>query len=179
MPSPNTASRFDEIYDSTNKAVLTYITAKCRYTADINDIFQETYVEFYGVLIKCKADYIKNEKAFVLKIAKRKIAKYYSLMEKLRIFISLTPIDENDDEVDLSYFEADSILMEDYVVNQVMLETAWQYINTKAEIVQKVFYLMFNVGLTIPEIAKALSMSESNVKNKLYRTLKELRKLLK
>ena len=43
---------------------------------------------------------------------------------------------------------------------------------------KKVFYLFYDVGQTIPEIARALSMSESNVKHKLYRTLKELQTLL-
>ncbi|MFQ9801920.1 MAG: sigma factor-like helix-turn-helix DNA-binding protein [Clostridia bacterium] len=35
--------------------------------------------------------------------------------------------------------------------------------------------MYYSLDLTIPEIAKQLSMSESNVKNKLYRTLKEMR----
>jgi DNA-directed RNA polymerase specialized sigma24 family protein len=37
---------------------------------------------------------------------------------------------------------------------------------------------MYDVDLTIVEIAEVLSISESSVKNKLYRTLKEIRKLL-
>ena len=58
MSNPNIASRFDDIYDSTNQAVLAFITAKCKNTADISDIFQDTYMELYQVLIKrgAKAD---------------------------------------------------------------------------------------------------------------------------
>jgi RNA polymerase sigma-70 factor (ECF subfamily) len=59
-----------------------------------------------------------------------------------------------------------------------MLDSAGQFLTTKPEDVQKIFYLMYDVGLSISEIAQALSISESNVKNKLYRTLKELRNLL-
>ncbi len=45
MVDPNITSRFNEIYDSTGKTVLAFVTAKCRNTADIQDIVQDTYVE--------------------------------------------------------------------------------------------------------------------------------------
>jgi len=179
MSNPNIASRFDEIYNSTNKAVLSYITAKCKNTADISDIFQETYMELYQVLIKRGAEYITNEKAFVLRIAKQRIARYYSLLERLRIFVSMRATNEDGEEVDLSDLEADAFLTEDFSVNHALIETARQFIGAKPEDVQKVFYLMYDVGLSIPEIAQTLSLSESSVKNKLYRTLNELRNLLK
>ena len=179
MSNPNIASRFDEIYNSTHKAVLSYITAKCKNTADISDIFQETYMELYQVLIKRGAGYITNEKAFVLRIAKQRIARYYSLLERLRIFVSMRATNEDGEEVDLSDLEADAFLTEDFSVNHALIETARQFIGAKPEDVQKVFYLMYDVGLSIPEIAQTLSLSESSVKNKLYRTLNELRNLLK
>jgi len=178
MPNPDIALRFDEIYDSTNKAILAFITAKCGNTADISDIFQDTYMELYQVLCRRGVDYVTHDKALMLRIAKRKVARYYSLLEKLRSFISTKSINENEEEFELSDFDAKAFLTEDFTVNQNLLETARQYIYSKPEDVQKVFYLMYDADLSIPEIAKALSMSESNVKNKLYRTLKELRKLL-
>ena len=100
MPSPGTASRFDEIYNNTNKAVLAFITAKCGRIADAGDIFQETYMELYRILDKHGADYVTNEKALVMRLAKQKLSKHYSLMERLRIFVSITT--ENDDEIDFS-----------------------------------------------------------------------------
>ena len=59
-----------------------------------------------------------------------------------------------------------------------MLDEARQCIQSKPEDVKKIFYLYYDMGLTVPEIAEKLSVSQSNVKNKLYRTLKELRNLL-
>jgi RNA polymerase sigma-70 factor (ECF subfamily) len=178
MSNPNTASRFDEIYDSTSKSVLAFITAKCGRTADINDIFQDTYLELYQVLDKRGAEYVENDSAFIFTIAKRKIARYYSLRERLRDFISLNAVGENEEEVDISDFESDGFLVEDFAVNHVLYETVKQFLQSKSEIVQKVFYLMYDVDLTIPEIAQALSLSESSVKNKLYRTIKEIRNLI-
>lgn len=179
MSNQNAASRFDEIYDSTSKEVLAFITAKCGRTADIADIFQETYAELYKLLLKRGADYITHERALVFRIAKRKISKHYSLPERLRVFVSInTAASENGAEADFSDIEAEGFLTEEFAVNNVMYENARQFIKSKPEDVRKVFYLMYDIGLTIPEIAEALSMSESSVKNKLYRTLKELRNLL-
>ena len=178
MSNPNAASRFDEIYNSTNKAVLTFIIAKCGRVADINDILQDTYLELYQLLNKRGADYVTNEKALVLRIAKQKVAKYYSLMERLKIFVSMTTTNEDGEEIELSELEADSFLTEDFTINQMMFESVRKAIEQKSEVVKKVFYLFYDVGLTIPEIAKELSISESSVKNNLYRTIKELRSLL-
>jgi len=180
MPDTNIVARFDEIYDSTNKLVLAYITSKCGNTADINDIFQETYMELYQRLQKRGADYVKDGKAFVLKIAKNKIFRHYTIAERLRIFVSMTAKNEDSEyeEIELSDAEADAFIMEDSVINQIILENAQQFIQQKSKNVEKIFYLFYDVGLSIPEIAKTLSLTESNVKNKLYRTIKELQNLL-
>lgn len=179
MSNPNIASRFDEIYNSTNKAVLAFITAKCSHTADIKDIFQETYLELYNILRKRGANYVTNEKALIFKIAKQKLARYYSLMERLRMFMSFDVHKEDGEKIDISDFEADDFLTEDFIVNQDILESALQFIHSKPEDVQKIFYLKYDVHLSIPEISNLLNINESNVKNKLYRTLKEIRELLK
>ena len=178
MPNPDAASRFGEIYDSTSKAVLAFITSKCGRTADISDIFQDTFTELYEALDKRGVDYILNEKAYVLRIARRKVARYYSLLERLRIFVSMTTTNEDGEEISLSDVEAEAFMTEDFSADHAMLDAVREFIASKPEDVQKVFYLMYDVGLTIPEISQALSISQSNVKNKLYRTLKELRELL-
>jgi RNA polymerase sigma factor (sigma-70 family) len=183
MANPNIASRFDEIYNSTNKAVLAFITAKCKNTVDISDIFQDTYMELYQVLIKRGAEYVANEKAFVLRIAKQKISRYYSLLKRLQMFISMTVITDDNEEIDLYNADIDSFLMEDstedYIINKILLEKLWQIIDKKPADVKKIFYLFYDVGLSIPEIAQTLSLNESNVKSKIYRTVKELQTFLK
>ena len=177
MQDPSIPSKFNEIYNSTHKAVLTFITAKCARTADISDIFQDTYMELFCVLQKRGTGYILSDKAFVLRLAKQKLARYYSLQERLKMFVSSAAVDTDCEDANIN-FEASTFLTEDFAVDQVMLDAAKEFIHTRPETVQKVFYLFYDIGLTIPEIAKALAISESNVKNKLYRSLKELRKLL-
>ena len=173
------ASRFDEIYSFTYKSVLAFITAKCKNTADISDILQDTYMELYQVLIKRGVNYITNESAFVLRIARQKIPRYYSLLEKLKNFVPMTSVNGEGEQTDFCDFEADTFLTEDFCVNHALIEIVRAFIETKPEEVQKIFNLMYDIELTIPEIAHALSLSESNVKSKLYRTLKEIRNILK
>jgi len=95
------------------------------------------------------------------------------------MFVSYDALNGQGDEVDFSDPEADGFLIEDFVVDQEDLHNARRFIHTQPEAVQKVFYLFYELDLTIPQIARALSIGESNVKNKLYRTLKELKNLLK
>jgi RNA polymerase sigma-70 factor (ECF subfamily) len=172
-------SRFDEIYNSTHKDVLSFIASKCGNAADINDIAQETYLELYRLLSKRGTDYVQNDKAVVIKIARQKLSRYYSVMERLKLLVPLVTANEDGEEVMLSDLEANAFLAEDFTNDRLLIENARQFIKAKPEDVKKIFYLFYDVDLQIPEIAKALSMSESGVKNKLYRTLKELRELLK
>ena len=178
MAGPNITLRFNEMYDSTYKSVLSYVTAKCSNTADIQDIMQDTYVELYQILEKRGVDYVKNEKALCLRIARQKLSRYYTLLERLKMFVPIITTTNNGEEVEAADYEIDSFLIEDFTINQIMLEEVRCFIEQKPQDVKKVFYLFYDVGHTIPEIAQLLSMSESNVKHKLYRTLKELRKLL-
>ena len=178
MVDPKVTSQFNEIYDSTYRVALSFVAAKCCNTADIHDILQDTYVELYQIIEKRGVDYIKNAKALVLRIARQKLYRYYSLIERLRMVVPITATKEDGEEVELFELESSAFLTEDFVIDKLMLEDVKRFIKQKPQDVKKVFYLFYDVGLTIPEISKTLSMSESNVKHKLYRTLKELRALL-
>jgi RNA polymerase sigma-70 factor (ECF subfamily) len=129
----------------------------------------------------CKrgADYINNEQAFVLRIAKRKVAKYYALLEKLRIFVPMVTVNDNGDEADLTDLNADAFVSEDFTLTDNLIDDVKQAIRSKSEDVQKIFYLTYDMDLSISEVGQALDMSESCVKNKLYKTLKELRVLFR
>jgi RNA polymerase sigma-70 factor (ECF subfamily) len=174
-------SRFNGIYDDTSKAILAFITAKCGNTADISDIFQDTYMELYELIGRRGTGYVTDAKALVFRIAKRKIARHYSLRKRLKIFVSMSISIKNEagEETELPELNALNLfLTEEFAVNQIMLDSAKQFIGRKPEDVKKIFYLFYDMDKSIPEIAKILKSSESNVKNKLYRTIKELRNLL-
>jgi len=181
MVDQGITAKFDEIYNSTYKSVVSLVTARCNNTADISDIVQDTYMELYQLLNKRGIGYIQNDKAITLKIAKRKLSRYYSLAQRLKVFIPLVTANESGDEVTLSDFEADSFHgfnTEDFAINKAVMEEVRKVISEKPAKVKKIFHLFYDVDLSIAEIAKTLCISESDVKNKLYRTIKELRELL-
>ena len=178
MLESNIDSRFNEIYDSTNRPVLEFITSRCSNTSNINDIFQDTYMELYQLMNKRGAEYVTDGKALVFRIAKQKISRHYSLWKRLQMFVPMTVKDKDNEEIELSDIAADSFLTEDFVVNQIMLDNVKRYIKQKPDDIKKIFYLFYDMDMAITEIAETLSLSESSVKNKLYRTINELRKLL-
>lgn len=160
---------FEKLYNDTHDKVLIYIISKCGKTEDIEDIFQETYMEIAGIIRKKGTAYIRNCEAFVIQIARRKIHRHYTLLERFKAY--------RGEEYDANEL-ADPISLEDYVLNREMVEQVQIFLKSKSEIVKKVFYLYYGMDLSISEIARALSLTESNVKNHLYRTLKEIREHL-
>lgn len=179
MDVQTTVTRFNEIYDFTNRKVLAAITAKCGNLADIGDIFQETYLELFAILSKRGTDFIQNDEAFVMRIARHKIYRHYSLLKKLSRFVPNAVDSEEGTETNLADYEPISVDIEESVVNSMLVEDIRRQLDTKPDDIRRIFTLFYSLGQTIPEIALLLGISESNVKHKLYRTLKELREVYK
>ena len=169
MVDHNITTYFNEIYERTFKNTIRYISAKCSNIEDITDICQEVYTEVYTVLSKKGVRYINNPEAFVTNIAKSKVYRHYSKSEKIKGI----PIDEADIEDE----DLGSYTIEDDIITKQLAENVAGHLRTMKGDVKRIFYLYYYSGLSIAEIADELNMSESNVKNKLYRTVRELRKL--
>ncbi|MCM1246580.1 MAG: sigma-70 family RNA polymerase sigma factor [Roseburia sp.] len=165
---------FDELYDATHEKVLAYIIVKCGNTEDVADIFQETYTEIVKVICKHGIDYFKNPEAFVMQVAKKKIYRHYKLLERLRGIEETYDFDESN----LNNIEIEQVSFAELAATKEMVETAISYLKQKDELTKKIFYLYYFLDKSIKEIARLFSVKESNVKNKLYRTLKELREYL-
>ncbi|HCX79596.1 MAG TPA: hypothetical protein DG577_09305 [Firmicutes bacterium] len=177
MVDQNIISLFNCIYDNTNRKVLRFITAKCNNTSDISDIFQDTYMELYAVMVKRGLDYIANSEAFVMNIAKQKVYRHYSLLTRLKFAIPLSVADEDGNEINIADLEANYFSFNTSMLNSALIAEIKRAISAKPQIVQKIFLLRYSLDMTIPEIAELLSVGESYVKNKLYRTRNELREL--
>ena len=162
---------FEEIYNSTYNNTLKYIVCNCSNIDDVNDIVQDTYVELYKILQKRK--YIELEKVqnYIIGIAKNRLRKYYGMVYK---FKTLSIFVNNDlKEYEISNYE--KFDMEIDVLDKLDAKMVWEYIKKKKIIVIKVFYLYLYFDLKISEIAKILNISESNVKNIIYRTIKQIK----
>ena len=78
----------------------------------------------------------------------------------------------------LKNIDIEQISFEEFLESKEMVEMAISYLVQKDELTKKIFYLYYFMEKPIKEIADLFSVKESNVKNKLYRTLKELRQYL-
>lgn len=169
-------SAFNKIYDSTSKFALNYITAKCGNTDDIGDILQETYMEVYSIMLDKGADFIDNDEAFVINIAKNKIYKYYSKLEKAKADLSLSVITNDNGEININ-LNPEEVDIDDSICDKALIDEIEKHIKSKSTEIQKIFFMRFSLDLSITEIANLLDKKESHIKNKLYRTINELREL--
>ena len=145
---------------------------KCSNIEDVNDLVQDTYVELYNILKKKQKIYLENCQSFVIGIAKKKIQKYYGLLYRLK---NHNIYQVENEEIELP----DDWDLEVETIKKLSAEAVWNYIKTKNIKTVKVFYLYYCTEIKISQIAKELNMSESNVKNILYRTIKDIKENIK
>lgn len=173
MKDASNISKFNKIYKSTYNNVLKYIIYKCSNIEDVNDIIQETYLEFYNSLIKDKE--IDDYHKYIKGIAKNKIKKHYNLIYKIKTISIFSQKQENLDIIDSIKNDID---IEKIIIKSNDKELIWNYLKTKKLVIQKIFYLYYALDFKIKDISKELNVSESYTKNYLYRTLKELQEIL-
>lgn len=164
---------FEKIYQETYQSTLKFIIIKCNNIDEVNDIIQDTYMELLKIIEKKKILKIDNLNSYIIGIANNIIRRHYHLKKKENI-ISYYAENSNENEVEMK----DSFDLEQDIITKENVEEVWKYIKNKDLLTIKIFYLYFAMGLRILEIAKELELTESNVKNKIYRTLKELKKYL-
>ena len=161
---------FEQIYRQTYNMLIRYIVVKCNNIDDINDILQETYIELLKKIRKQKNLETENINNFIYGIANNIIKRHFH-KKKLEKVVYLYSNDEEDTPLDIE----DTFDLEQDFITKENVDKVWQYINTKDLLTTKVIYLYFILGLKISDVANELNISESNAKNKIYRTLKELK----
>ena len=165
MTSQSNLKKFNNIYDETYSDVLKYVIIKCHNINDANDIIQDTYLEFWKILNKKDIEEV-NIKSYLIGIAINKIKKHYTIIDRIRT-ISIF----NDKEISIK----SNINIENLIIKNNDWSLIWEYIkNKKNQDIPKIFYLYYKLELSIKEISKELNVTESYVKNLIYRTLKEL-----
>lgn len=161
---------FEHIYKQTYNILIRYIVVKCNNIEDINDILQETYMELLKKIRRRKKLEIDNINGYIYGIANNVIKRHFH-KRKLEKIIYL--YSNNDDETPLDI--EDTFDLEQDFITRENVDKVWQYINAKDLLTTKIIYLYFILGLKISDIANELNIGESNVKNKIYRTLKEMK----
>ena len=159
---------FENIYQRTYDNTLKFIVIKCNNIDDINDIIQDTYIELYHKLQRKNID-VENEKNYIVGIAKNIIKRHYRKVKN------------ESNEISINEYEnmevSDDIDIEDNFITQENAKEVWNYIENKDIITTKVFYLYYILGYKIEEIAEEMNLNLSNVKSRIYRNIKEMKKI--
>lgn len=173
MIDQETLKKFNELYDKTYDNVLKYVICNCFDIEDVKDIIQNTYLELLKVLNKKIT--LQNANAYIMGIAKNKVKEFYRFHYKAKL---ISIFSKKEDLELLDIIPANFDLQKD-LIKKEDLNFIWNYLKNKKVIIVKVFYLYYYLDMSIKEIAIKLKISEANVKHYLYRTLNELKNLLK
>lgn len=166
----NSQERFKEIYNGTKQSVLRYISAKCLNIADIEDLFQETYLRVYdSVNGGCE---IAEPEAFCIGIAKHCLSHYYTKAQRLKARISLSAGKDTDEQIDIK----DETDIRELVENTILYDEVFKEICRLPSDVQRIFYLHYFLGLSLNETASLLGMSFGQTTQRLYKAIRQLRK---
>ncbi len=164
---------FTSVYEMTKRQVHAYLTAKCALCEDVDDLFQDTYTELYSLLKRRGIGYIREPEAFVISIAKQRLSRHYRKAALRRHCEVESPVMDDGSEVELDDIE--SLSVEEIVCEKMDVEQIRTLVCTYGVETERIIRLYFVEGLTIAEIAQLTATSESNVKNRIYRTLKRIR----
>lgn len=170
---PISLKKFNEIYDNTYQHLLKFMICNCSNIEDVNDLIQDVYLEVYRSILRNKE--IQDYDKYMIGIARNKLKKHYCLFYK---FQTRSLFSVKEDNIELIDTIEDDIDIEKIVLKSDDLDRIWSYLKEKKIVIQRIFYLYYEMDFTIREIAQELDLKESYIKNGLYRTLKELQEIL-
>lgn len=159
MTGQKALDKFDVVYNESYKDISRYVVLNANNIGDVKDILQNIYLEVYKNIDKV------SDKNYVFGIAKNVLKKYYRFKFLRK------------DDTEITDNIKSNINLEKTVMDKFDTELVWKYLKKKNNNIAKIIYLYYYEDFTIKEIANSLNLTESNVKNCIYRTLKELRRI--
>lgn len=159
MTGQKALDKFDVVYNESYKDISRYVVLNANNIGDVKDILQNIYLEVYKNIDKV------SDQNYVFGIAKNVLKKYYRFKFLRK------------DDTEITDNIKSNINLEKTVMDKFDTELVWKYLKKKNNNIAKIIYLYYYEDFTIKEIANSLNLTESNVKNYIYRTLKELRRI--
>lgn len=173
MIDQETLKTFDKLYDLSYQSVLKYVICNCSNVEDVKDIIQNVYLELLKILEKDKI--FDKDISYIIGIAKNKVNQYYRFNYKAKI-VSLF---SKKDDISLIDVIEDDIDLSEEVIKKDDIEFIFNYLKKKKVIVSQIFYLYYYCDMSIKNISEELNITISSVKHYLYKTLKELKLIMK
>lgn len=157
------------IYDETYDDILRYIISKCNNIEDVQDIIQNVYFNFYKAIQKRE---ILEPKRYLIRIARNEIYKTYGLLSLAKNNIPVFSLGFEKTEKE---FDSSTLSFKENYDSSLICDEIYDYLQKNDELTFKIFLLHFKCDMKIKDISTKLKIKESTVKNRLYRTLKELK----
>jgi len=151
---------FYELYEHLNKPLFAFVLARTSSREDALDILQDVFIDLWRSFSKFKYSSDKQFYAFVYKISRRKLSKYYN---------NSVSHDEFDERFVKHNYEIDT---EDYR----LLKKAIGQLDEKY---REVLELRYWADLSFSDIAQILDSQESATKVRHHRAIKKLNEILK
>ena len=169
-------SYFNSVYSETFTSVSRYVVSKCGSIQESEDIIQNIYARFYQRIAKKGYDDIENAEAFVINIAKFECKNYFGFIKKNSNATSFADYSEEQMVEIEARMSKEQRSLEDVLCNELIAKQIFDDIAKDDPVTGKIFYLHFVCDMKLDEVAKALDLNLSTVKNKLYRTIERQRK---
>ena len=165
---------FEQVYDNTYVDVLRYISRRVYNSDDASDLMQDIYTELYSLIRRRGREYIKDEGAMVMTIAKRQLRKKYGLFSARAKIVPLEVASDDGESAFITDFEAitspsaDSSLEERELLDGI-------FAVARAHDCADIFSLRYCDNMSLEEISGIVSLPVHTVRNRLYRTLKTIK----
>lgn len=170
---------FNRVYDDTNNAVSRFVVSKCGNLNDAEDIIQNVYTRFFRRISEKGYDDIESPEAFLINIAKFECRTYFSVKKKNDKVSSFADYTEEEMVNIESEMSKPQKRLEDILCNKLVAKQIFDDIMKSDALTGQIFYLHFGCDMKLENVAKALDVKLSTVKNKLYRTIERQKKKFK
>ncbi len=170
---------FNSVYESTVKSVSRFVVSKCGNFEDAQDIIQNVYTRFFKRITDKGHEDIESPEAFLINIAKYECRTYFSgkkKSEKLSLFSDYTEEEMTAIEREMS---TPKEKLDDLLCNKLVAKQIFEDIMKSDELTGQIFYLHFACDMKLEDVAQALDIKLSTVKNRLYRTIEKQKKKYK
>ena len=173
---------FNQTYDATYTSVLRYISLRLSGSGayhDVCDVLQDTYAEFYKLIVKRGADYANEPLAMLYKIAGERLARKYAQRKRIAATVPLFSRPEQDEEERCiaDFQNGYSSIDEEGVLDHMLAEQILTVIKEGDEQSARIFMLRYENDMKLDEIAAATGLPLHTVRNKLYRKIEELKRI--
>lgn len=170
-------SYFDAVYAETFNSVSRFVVSHAARFQDAEDIVQNVYTRFYKRLKDKGYDDIDNAEAFVINIAKFECKSFFSgFIKRKDKVMNMSDFDDEQTAALEAELSRDQKRLEDVMSDKILAKQIFDDIMADDEMVGKIFYMHFVCDMKLDEIARALDVKLSTVKNKLYRTIERQKK---